>query len=98
MTQNPPGTGIELDLGRVRRYDTPMPGRIEIIRDPYNAETPAARLDGTDVAGGGFFVRPHFAVPAIDARSFRLTVGGAVDAPGTIDLAALEALPRRTLR
>ncbi|HZN54624.1 MAG TPA: sulfite oxidase [Candidatus Polarisedimenticolaceae bacterium] len=75
-----------------------MPGRIEILGDPYNAETPAARLDGTDVAVGDFFVRSHFAVPAIDARSFRLTMGGGVDAPGTLDLAALEALPRRTLR
>ena len=75
-----------------------MPRRIPIIEDPYNAETPLDRLDGSDVAAGDFFVRSHFDVPAIDPAAWRLSIGGAVDAPGTLDLAALGRLPRRTLR
>ena len=75
-----------------------MPRRIPIIQDPYNAETPLDRLDGSDVAVGDFFVRSHFAVPAIDPPEWRLSIGGAVDAPRALDLAGLARLPRRTLR
>ena len=75
-----------------------MARRIPIIEDPYNAETPLDRLDGTDVAAGDFFVRSHFAVPAIDTSAWRLSIGGAVDRPRTLDLAELGRQPRRTPR
>src|SRR5262245_14521093 len=64
--------------------------RKAIIADPYNAETPMERLDGTIVPVGDFFVRSHFAVPAIDADRWRCNVDGA-----TLDLGALQSLPRR---
>ena len=64
--------------------------RKTILEDPYNAETPLDRLDGGIVAAGDFFVRSHFAVPAIDRTGWRCAVG-----ESTLDLEALAALPRR---
>ena len=66
--------------------------RKAIIDDPYNAETPMDRLDGTIVPVGDFFVRSHFAVPALDPSGWRCNVAG-----GTLDLAGLKALPHRRL-
>ena len=64
--------------------------RKAIIDDPYNAETPLDRLDGGIVAVGDFFVRSHFAVPAIAPEAWRCAVDGA-----TLDLEALKSLPAR---
>jgi DMSO/TMAO reductase YedYZ molybdopterin-dependent catalytic subunit len=64
--------------------------RKTILENPYNAETPLDRLDGGIVPAADFFVRSHFAVPEIDRRSWRCTVGGSV-----VDFEALSALPRR---
>jgi DMSO/TMAO reductase YedYZ molybdopterin-dependent catalytic subunit len=66
--------------------------RKAIIDDPYNAETPLDRLDGSIVPVGDFFVRSHFAVPAISPDRWCLAVDGK-----TLDLPALRALPARRL-
>src|SRR5262245_19277725 len=64
--------------------------RKTILDDPYNAETPLDRLDGGIVAAPDFFVRSHFAEPAIDRKDWRCAVGGSV-----LDFEALSALPNR---
>ena len=47
------------------------------MNEPRNLETPLSDLfsPGTDK----FFVRSHFAVPAVDAKGFKLAVGGHVE-------------------
>ncbi len=40
----------------------------------------------------------HYDIPFLDERSWRLRVGGAVRNPLTLDLAALRAMPSRTVR
>ncbi|HJQ97549.1 MAG TPA: sulfite oxidase [Candidatus Polarisedimenticolaceae bacterium] len=64
--------------------------RKAIIDDPYNAETPLDRLDGRIVPVGDFFVRSHFAVPALAPERWRCAVDGV-----TLDLATLKTLPSR---
>ena len=64
--------------------------RKAIIDDPYNAETPLDRLDGRVVPVGDFFVRSHFAVPAIAPGGWRCAVDG-----GALDWNALRGLPSR---
>ena len=66
--------------------------RKTILADPYNAETPLDRLDGGIVPAADFFVRSHFAIPALDPATWRCEVGS-----GTLDFATLAALPRRRL-
>jgi DMSO/TMAO reductase YedYZ molybdopterin-dependent catalytic subunit len=66
--------------------------RKAIIDDPYNAETPLDRLDGSVVPVGDFFVRSHFAVPRIEPDRWQCAVDGQ-----TLDLATLGGLPHRKL-
>ena len=42
-----------------------------------------------------FFIRSHFAVPTVDPATWRLRIGGAVDAPLEITLDELRELPHR---
>ena len=64
--------------------------RKAIIDDPYNAETPLDRLDGGIVGVGDFFVRSHFAVPAIAPGAWRCLVDG-----NSLDLETLKSFPAR---
>jgi DMSO/TMAO reductase YedYZ molybdopterin-dependent catalytic subunit len=64
-------------------------------RDPDVAEVPLAALAEPPGPGAPTFVRQHFPVPEIDARAFRLTIGGAVERELTLALDDLEGLPFR---
>ena len=44
-----------------------------------------------------FFVRSHGAVPTVDARSYRLSVGGLVGSPLRLSLGDLRTFPRREI-
>jgi len=55
----------------------------------------AMRYDLTPV--GLHYLLIHFDIPALDADSWRLRLGGAVDNPYEIDLAELKSMPRQTL-
>jgi DMSO/TMAO reductase YedYZ molybdopterin-dependent catalytic subunit len=55
----------------------------------------ALRYDVTPT--GLHYLLVHFDIPALDAATFRLQVGGHVKRPLTLDLEALRARPRRTL-
>jgi DMSO/TMAO reductase YedYZ molybdopterin-dependent catalytic subunit len=71
----------------------PRISRQPISITPYNAESDPAALVDPVTAVGAHYVRSNFAVPALPAAEYRLVVDGAVEAPCTLDLAALGALP-----
>jgi DMSO/TMAO reductase YedYZ molybdopterin-dependent catalytic subunit len=56
----------------------------------------ALRYDVTPA--GLHYLLIHYDIPALDAQSWRLRVGGLVREPVDLDLAALRALPARTVR
>jgi len=58
--------------------------------------TPLHELDGTITPNGLHFERHHAGIPALRADAWRLAVEGLVDAPLSLDLAALRGLPRRS--
>ena len=68
------------------------PRRFERVHDPENLESNFARLDGFLTPTDAFFVRNHFAIPAMDVANYRLQVEGAVRKPLSLSLAELQAL------
>src|SRR5262245_20866714 len=58
--------------------NTPSDSLIERVREPQNLEFPFHTLDGFIVPNDRFYVRNHFAMPRLEARTWRLRVEGAV--------------------
>lgn len=56
-----------------------FPGLIIRQSEPLNLEMPFASLDDWTVPNERFYVRNHFAMPKVDAKSFRLTIEGHVE-------------------
>lgn len=74
-----------------------VPGLIVRQKSPDNLEGAFPSLDGTITPTERFFVRSHFAVPQLDARTWRLRVEGAVKQPLELSLDDLEKLAAKTL-
>lgn len=70
---------------------------VVLATQPYVAETPLDRQSEPLTPNSRFFIRNHFNVPALDASTWRLSLGGSVKQPRTLALADLKKLPRRTL-
>jgi DMSO/TMAO reductase YedYZ molybdopterin-dependent catalytic subunit len=65
---------------------------------PLNCETSIPALTGGVVMPNAhFYVRNHFQIPALDAETFRLQVGGLVDRPLSLSLRDLHNLPSQTM-
>jgi DMSO/TMAO reductase YedYZ molybdopterin-dependent catalytic subunit len=78
--------------------DSPADPRLAILSDaPYNAETRIEHHIGVLTPTAAFYKRNHFAIPQLDAATWRLEVGGLVARPLTLSLDDLRALPSRTL-
>ncbi len=60
------------------------------MHEPRNLEVPAADISRP----ASHFVRSHFAVPALDAKAFTLTIDGHVEKPVTLTLADIQKLPK----
>jgi DMSO/TMAO reductase YedYZ molybdopterin-dependent catalytic subunit len=73
------------------------PRLITLSQQPYNAETRLEDHVGLLTPTAAFYKRNHFAIPRLDAATWRLEVGGAVERPLALSLAELRALPSRTL-
>ena len=72
--------------------------RLKVVQpEPLNAETPLDVLADPVTPIGSFFVRSNFAVPHIDAGSWRLRVDGLVKSPVSIGLAELQGLGREEI-
>ena len=66
--------------------------------DPLNCETSiAALIGGVVMPNSRFYVRNHFAVPQLDATTWRLEVCGLVEHPLRLSLRDLQNMPSQTL-
>lgn len=77
-----PGEGIGLDELRLAARNHAMP--LEALR--YDLTPP-----------GLHYLLTHYDIPHVDEASYRLAVTGLVDRPVELDLAALRAMPARTV-
>lgn len=66
------------------------------IHKPLNVEASFLNPPSPLTNAEHFFIRDHFPIPTLDAGSWRLEVGGAVDKPLSLSLADLKALPTAT--
>jgi len=66
------------------------------VADPANLEFPFATLDSFLTPTESFYVRNHYDVPKLDARSYRLEVKGLVRRPLTLSLDDLRKLSATT--
>ncbi len=65
---------------------------------PLNCETSIpALIGGVVMPNAHFYVRNHFQIPALDASTWRLEVGGLVDRPLSLGLRDLTNMPSETL-
>lgn len=87
-----PGTGILDRMISNERALEGSPGLIVRESEPVNLESPFELLDGLLTPNHLFYVRNHFPVPRLDARTHQLTVSGAVRHPLTIEVEELRAL------
>ena len=87
---------LALSVGQAAQTQ-PRPGLIERMRDPQNLEFPFDTLDSFIVPNDRFFVRNHFAVPALEGRTWRLKVEGAVTRELELTFDQLRALPNRNV-
>jgi DMSO/TMAO reductase YedYZ molybdopterin-dependent catalytic subunit len=69
-----------------------------IVREshPPNLESPFELLDGLLTPNHLFYIRNHFPVPQLDARTHSLNLSGAVRNPFTIAYEELRAMPSET--
>ncbi len=84
--------------GRIASAEQPagFPGLIVRNSEPRNLEFPVSALDQHYVPNEQFFVRSHFAVPAVDVKAWTLSVSGAVNQPKEFTYADLLKLPAKT--
>ncbi|MDR9807900.1 sulfite oxidase [Rhizobium hidalgonense] len=74
-----------------------QPSLIVRQKSPQNIEFPFASLSDWLIPTEQFFVRNHFPSPELDARDWRLRVGGAVERPIELDLDSIKAMRSTTL-
>ncbi len=65
--------------------------------NPDNLEFPFAALKDFITPNDLFYVRNHYIAPKLDAKTFRLKIGGAVDKPLELSMEQLLALPSKTI-
>lgn len=69
-----------------------------VSKEPLNAETPRQALQEELTPNALFYVRNHFEIPHIDAATWTLQVGGAVERPRSFSLEEIKALPHHQHR
>jgi DMSO/TMAO reductase YedYZ molybdopterin-dependent catalytic subunit len=90
-------TGASLDFALDTGNDEKLPALIPRETNPDNLESPFAALNNFVTPNELFYVRNHFAVPKVDAKAFRLKVGGEVHKTLELSLEQLQELPSKTL-
>jgi DMSO/TMAO reductase YedYZ molybdopterin-dependent catalytic subunit len=71
-----------------------MPMLRTVTVDPWNAEASLASLRDECTPTEAFYVRNNFVPPVLDAKQFRLRVGGAVERAVELDLDTLRSMRR----
>ena len=83
------------------RSSSPVPTssleRRVVLKSPENSETPLLDLRSWVTPTSLFFVRNHFDVPEISLDDYRLKIGGLVRDELSLDWAAIEGLPTRSV-
>ncbi|MBE0545104.1 MAG: sulfite oxidase [Verrucomicrobia bacterium] len=72
-------------------------GMIVREREPLNLEMPFGSLAGFLTPVDRFFVRSHFAIPQIDAKTWRLKIEGEVETPLELTYDQVRAMGSRTV-
>jgi DMSO/TMAO reductase YedYZ molybdopterin-dependent catalytic subunit len=72
-------------------------GMIERMKEPQNLEFPFHTLDSFIVPNERFYVRNHFPLPRLEAKTWRLRVEGAVTQALELTYEQLRGLPTRTV-
>lgn len=75
----------------------PFPGLIVRAHQPRNLEFPVSELKDAIVPNEHFFVRSHFAVPEMNAKTWKLKVEGAVEKPLELTIEEFAKLPATKL-
>ena len=70
----------------------PHVGLIIREREPVNLEYPFDQLEEFLTPNDLFYIRSHFKAPVLDRHDYKLTIGGAVERPFTIDYEELLAM------
>jgi DMSO/TMAO reductase YedYZ molybdopterin-dependent catalytic subunit len=88
------------DVSRPGRLAAPGEaiGADELALAARNHAMPLEALRYDITPAGLHYLLIHYDIPAIDPDGWRLRLGGLVDRPHDLDLAALRALPARTVR
>ena len=66
-------------------------------KEPANLEMPFGSLDGFITPNDQFYIRSHFPVPAIDPKTWRLRIEGALKDPVELSYDDLRARPMTTI-
>ena len=66
-------------------------------KEPENLEFPFSSLNSFVTPNDQFFIRSHFPVPRLDARTWRLRVEGLVERPFELTMDELLLMPARTV-
>ncbi len=66
-------------------------------KDPANLEMPFGELDGWLTPNDQFYIRSHFPVPALDPKTWRLRIEGAVERPLELSLDDLRGFAVQTV-
>jgi DMSO/TMAO reductase YedYZ molybdopterin-dependent catalytic subunit len=86
-----------LFAGWTRAEEHSFPGMIVRAHQPRNLEFPVSELRDAIIPNEQFFVRSHFAVPEMNAKTWKLTVEGAVDKPFELTIDEIAKLPTSKL-
>ena len=72
-------------------------GLIQMTGRPLNYESPRSTFTTRITPLEKFYLRNHFDVPQVDAKAWRLKIGGLVEKPVELSLAQLERMPQTTV-
>ncbi|HLL54142.1 MAG TPA: sulfite oxidase [Myxococcaceae bacterium] len=90
-------SSVDVDQEEFRIGEEKRPSGLVVVKGrPFNAEAPVAALDAPITDTRSFYVRSHFDVPRIDPATHRISIEGEVNAPFSLTMEELAALPRRT--
>lgn len=91
------GAAASLPLSARLALADDAPRLVPRSREPLNLESPFASLDSFLTPSPLFYVRNHYPVPALDPKSFRLEVAGAVARKLSLSMDDLAKLKEVTL-
>lgn len=87
--------GISLQSNADKGSEPSFPGLIIREKEPVNFEFPFPMLSKAITANNQFFIRTHFPIPKLQAKEWKMTIGGHVNKEITLTYDELRALPAK---